>query len=87
MYRNYSGKWMYLCSDVVIIKGFYNGGKFRMVASLDVDYIVDYFHFGEVKGSSITLNYSYEMNAEIIFESTTNILNSTFSIDIYNIPR
>jgi len=30
-----------------------------MEFSWNTDYIVDYFHFGKVKGSSITLNYSY----------------------------
>lgn len=42
-----------------------------MMPSWNVDYIVDYFHFGETIGYSITLNYSYEINNEWLFESAT----------------
>ena len=58
-----------------------------MMPSWNVDYIVDCFHFGETIGSSITLNYSYEINNECLFESTTNISGCDSSIDICCFPR
>ena len=58
-----------------------------MAFSWDVDYIYDYFHFGEVKGSSVTLNYSSEISNERTSKSTTNVPEQDSSIDIYGIPR
>lgn len=58
-----------------------------MVFSWDADYIYDYFHFGEVKGSSVTLNYSNEISSERTFKSAANIPEQDSLIDIYDIPR
>ena len=58
-----------------------------MVFSWDADYIDEYFHFGEVKGSSVTLNYSNEISSERTFKSATNIPEQDSLIDIYDIPR
>lgn len=53
-----------------------------MMPSWNVDYIVDYFHFGETIGYSITLNYSYEINNEWLFESANNKSHSRhFTVD------
>ena len=58
-----------------------------MLFSWDADYIYDYFHFGEVKGSSVTLNYSNEISSERTFKCATNIPEQDSLIDIYDIPR
>ena len=58
-----------------------------MMPSWNVDYIVDYFHFGETIGYSITLNYSYEINNEWLFESATNTSGGDSSIDICGFSR